>query len=49
VVNREIKGSSIAVLDDVVTTGSSANELAKALARAGAIRVQVWAVAHAGG
>lgn len=38
----------IAVLDDVVTTGSTANELARILRRAGAERVEVWAVAHAG-
>ncbi len=38
--------ASIAILDDVVTTGSTANELAKVLVRAGAKRVQVWAVAH---
>lgn len=39
--------ASIAVLDDVVTTGSTANELARVLVRAGAREVQVWAVAHA--
>ncbi|MEQ1579115.1 MAG: ComF family protein [Steroidobacteraceae bacterium] len=39
--------ASIAILDDVVTTGSTANELAKVLVRAGARRVELWAVAHA--
>jgi ComF family protein len=37
----------IALVDDVVTTGSTANEVAKVLKRAGARRVEVWAVARA--
>ena len=37
----------IAIVDDVVTTGSTANEVAKVLKRAGARRVEVWAVARA--
>ena len=37
----------VAVVDDVVTTGSTANEVAKVLKRAGARRVEVWAVARA--
>jgi ComF family protein len=44
----KIADASLAVLDDVVTTGSTANELARVLLRAGAREVQVWAVAHAG-
>lgn len=36
----------IAILDDVVTTGSTVNELAKVLRRAGAKRVVVWACAR---
>ncbi len=36
----------IAILDDVVTTGSTVNELAKILRRAGAKRVVVWACAR---
>ena len=46
-VKGAVAKSSIAILDDVVTTGSTANELAKVLVRAGAREVQVWAVAHA--
>jgi ComF family protein len=38
----------IAILDDVVTTGSTVSELAKVLRRAGAQRVEVWAIARAG-
>lgn len=46
-VKGAVAKASIAILDDVVTTGSTANELAKVLVRAGARAVQVWAVAHA--
>ena len=35
----------IALLDDVVTTGSTVAELAKVFKRAGVERVDVWAVA----
>lgn len=38
----------IAILDDVVTTGSTVNELARLLARGGAEHIEVWAVARAG-
>lgn len=37
----------VAILDDVMTTGSTANELAKVLRRAGAKRIEVWAIARA--
>lgn len=46
--HRRIAGAHVAILDDVVTTGSTVNELAKVLKRAGAKRVEVWAVARAG-
>jgi ComF family protein len=39
---------SIAIVDDIVTTGHTANELAKQLKRAGAEKVNLWACAHAG-
>jgi ComF family protein len=48
VATGKVPNASLAVLDDVVTTGSTVNELAKVLLRAGARRVQVWAVAHTG-
>ena len=38
----------IAILDDVVTTGSTVSELARVLAGAGAERIEVWAIARAG-
>ena len=46
-VTGKVDNASIAILDDVVTTGSTANELAKVLVRAGARHIEVWAVAHA--
>ncbi len=39
--------SHVAILDDVMTTGTTANELAKALKRAGVSRVDVWVCARA--
>ena len=38
----------VAILDDVVTTGSTVNEIAKLLRQAGAEKIQVWAIARAG-
>lgn len=37
----------IAVLDDVITTGSTMNEIARVLKRAGAVYVEAWALARA--
>lgn len=37
----------IALLDDVITTGSTVNELARVLTRAGVEHVQVWGIARA--
>jgi len=37
----------VAIIDDVMTTGSTADELAKALLRAGAERVDVWVCTRA--
>lgn len=45
-VTRRLNGESVAILDDVVTTGSTVGELARVLRRAGAGRIEVWAVAH---
>jgi len=38
----------IAIIDDVMTTGQTASELARVLKRAGARRVEVWVIARAG-
>lgn len=40
---------SVAIVDDVLTTGATADALAVALKRAGCRRVEVWAVARAAG
>lgn len=37
----------VAIVDDVVTTGATVNELAKALRNAGVSRIDVWACARA--
>ncbi|MDE2366210.1 MAG: ComF family protein [Betaproteobacteria bacterium] len=41
-----LEGKHIAVLDDVMTTGSTLNELAKVLRKRGATRVSGWIVAR---
>jgi len=46
-VTGRVAGLRIAILDDVVTTGSTVDELARVLKRAGASRMEVWSVAHA--
>jgi ComF family protein len=38
----------VAVVDDVLTTGSTARAVARALVDAGALRVEIWAVARGG-
>ncbi len=43
---RRFDGKHVAIVDDVVTTGATANALARMLKRAGAARVSVWAVAR---
>lgn len=43
---RSLFGASVAVVDDVMTTGATLDELAAALKRAGAERVVNWVVAR---
>jgi ComF family protein len=43
---RSLPRSHLAILDDVVTTGSTVAELTRVLRKAGATRVDVWAVAR---
>jgi len=38
----------VAIIDDVVATGSTVGELARVLRRGGAERIEVWAVARTG-
>jgi ComF family protein len=45
-VGGRLDAAHVAILDDVVTTGSTAAEMAKALRGAGVDRVDLWAVAR---
>lgn len=45
-VTTGLQGAHIALVDDVVTTGSTVSELAREFKRAGARRVDVWAIAR---
>lgn len=45
---NRVRGRSIALIDDVVTTGSTAREASSALTAAGASHVVVWSVARSG-
>jgi ComF family protein len=44
--DEDLTGKRIALLDDVMTSGSSLNELAKAARRAGAVEISAWVVAR---
>lgn len=43
---QNLQGLNIAVVDDVMTTGASLNELAKTLKQAGASHVECWVIAR---
>ena len=43
---RSIPGGTVAVVDDVMTTGATLDEIASTLKRAGAVRVVNWVVAR---
>jgi ComF family protein len=44
---KPLVANHVAILDDVMTTGTTVNELAKVLKQAGASRVDVWVCARA--
>ncbi len=46
-VHTTVEGRRVALLDDVLTTGSTAAELTRMLLRAGAVDVSVWTIARA--
>ncbi len=45
-VKRPVEGQHIALIDDVVTTGSTVSELSRLLKKAGASRVDIWCLAR---
>jgi len=45
-VNGDLVGKRIAIVDDVMTTGASLNELAKTLKKSGASHVECWIIAR---
>ena len=45
-VQGPVSWDHVAILDDVVTTGSTVAELSRELRKAGVRRIQVWAVAQ---
>jgi ComF family protein len=44
---KQIRGTRIAIIDDVMTSGSSLNELAATLKKSGANHVECWVIARA--
>lgn len=46
-VDPSVVGMRVAIVDDVMTTGSTAGELVRALKTAGAARVDIWVLARA--
>lgn len=47
VCDADLEGKNVAVIDDVMTSGATLNELAKNLRRAGAAHISGWVVARA--
>jgi ComF family protein len=45
-VEADLTGKRIAIVDDVMTTGASLNDLAKTLKKAGASHVECWVIAR---
>lgn len=46
-VTRNLSGLHVALLDDVMTTGATLDELARTVRQAGASRIEAWALARA--
>lgn len=45
-IDADLRGRRVALVDDVMTTGATLGELARACRRAGAARVEAWVVAR---
>jgi len=45
-IRKNFNANHVAIIDDVVTTGSTVNELAKVLQRAGVETIEIWACAR---
>lgn len=45
-ISKPLDGLHVALLDDVMTTGATLSELARACRKAGAARIEAWAVAR---
>lgn len=48
IIKKEIQYTHIALIDDVMTTGSTVNEVAKVLKNKGVKKVDIWTIARAG-
>ncbi len=44
---KPLKAKHVAILDDVVTTGATVNEMARVLRKTGVERIDIWACARA--
>jgi predicted amidophosphoribosyltransferase len=44
--DHDLRGTRIALIDDVMTSGSSLNELARITRKAGAEEIQTWVLAR---
>lgn len=48
VTGKLLGNTHVAIVDDVMTTGHTANELTRVLKRAGAVRVEIWIITRSG-
>jgi len=44
---QDLTGKHVAIVDDVMTSGATLNELSKVLRRQGAVTISIWVVARA--
>jgi predicted amidophosphoribosyltransferase len=45
-IDMDVRGKRIILIDDVMTSGSSLNELARTVRKAGALEIQAWVLAR---